>query len=39
MVELSYAHSRMARAGVAQVLAEKVSAGFCTEAEAVGWRV
>ena len=35
MVELSYAHSRMARAGLAQVLAEKVSAGFCTETEAV----
>ncbi len=34
-VELSYAHSRMARAGVAQVLAEKVSAGFCSETEAI----
>lgn len=34
-VELTYAHSRMARAGIAQVLAEKVSAGFCTETEAV----
>ena len=35
MVELSYGHSRMARAGIAQVLAEKVVSGFCTETEAV----
>ena len=34
-VELSYAHSRMARAGIAQVLAEKVNARFCTETEAM----
>lgn len=35
MVELTYAHSRMARSGIAQVLAEKVGAGWCTEAEAL----
>jgi len=34
-VELSYAHSRMARAGIAQVLAEKVQEGFCGEGEAL----
>ncbi len=35
LVELSYAHARMARAGIAEVLAGKVSRGWCTEREAV----
>ena len=34
-VEGSYAHARMARSHVAQVLVEKVEAGYLTEAEAV----
>jgi len=34
-VELSYAHSVMARRNIAQVLAEKVQAGLCTEAQAL----
>lgn len=34
-VELSYAHARMAKAGIAQVLGEKVESGWCTESEAV----
>lgn len=34
-VELSYAHARMAKAGIAQVLGEKVEGGWCTESEAV----
>lgn len=34
-VELSYAHSRMARAGVAEVLAGKVASGLCGEGEAL----
>jgi len=34
-VELSYAHSVMARRNIAQVLAEKVQAGLCTEPQAV----
>ncbi|MBI4892619.1 MAG: amidohydrolase family protein [Acidobacteria bacterium] len=34
-VELSYAHAKMARAGIAQVLSGKVAAGWCTEGEAV----
>jgi len=33
-VEGAYAHSRMARTNVAEVLAEKVSSGYLTEAEA-----
>ncbi len=33
--EMSYAHSRMARHGIAQVLWEKVESGFCTEDEAL----
>ena len=34
-VEGSYAHSRMARSNVAQVLAEKVKTGYLTEDEAI----
>ena len=34
-VELSYAHAKMAKAGIAQVLSEKVESGWCTESEAV----
>lgn len=34
-VELTYAHARMARAGIAEVLAGKVARGWCTRAEAV----
>ena len=34
-VELTYAHARMARAGIAEVLAGKVARGWCTEREAV----
>ncbi len=34
-VELSYAHSRMARAGITRVLSEKVQEGFCSETEAL----
>ena len=34
-VELSYAHSMMARSNIARVLAEKVADGFCTEREAL----
>jgi hypothetical protein len=34
-VEGAYAHSRMARRGVAQVLAEKVEGGYLTEDEAI----
>jgi predicted TIM-barrel fold metal-dependent hydrolase len=34
-VEGAYAHSRMARSNVAQVLAEKVEAGYLTEGEAI----
>ena len=33
--EMSYAHSRMARQSIAQVLSEKVESGFCTEDEAL----
>jgi hypothetical protein len=33
--ELSYAHAKIARANIAQVLAEKTAQGFCKEAEAV----
>jgi len=33
--ELSYAHLKIARRNIAQVLAEKVEEGFCDEAEAV----
>jgi len=33
-VELTYAHARLARQTIAQVLAGKVQAGFCTEREA-----
>jgi hypothetical protein len=33
--ELSYAHAKMARRNIAQVLAEKTAGGFCTEDEAV----
>ena len=33
--ELSYAHAKMARRNIAQVLAEKVEAGFCGEDEAL----
>ncbi len=33
--EMSYAHSKMARRNIAQVLAEKVESGFCTEDEAL----
>ena len=33
--EMSYAQSRMARHGIAQVLSEKVGNGFCTEDEAL----
>lgn len=33
--ELTYAHARMARAGIAEVLAAKVARGWCTEREAV----
>jgi hypothetical protein len=33
--ELSYAHAKMARRNIADVLAEKVEEGFCTESEAV----
>ena len=33
--ELSYAHAKMARRNVAQVLAEKVEEGFCSEDEAL----
>ncbi len=33
--ELSYAHLKIARRNIAQVLAEKVEEGFCAEAEAV----
>lgn len=33
--ELTYAHARMARAGIAEVLAEKMRRGWCTEREAV----
>ena len=33
--EMSYAHSRMARQSIAQVLWEKVESGFCTEDEAL----
>ena len=33
--ELSYAHLRMARRNIAQVLAEKIQDGFCAEDEAV----
>ena len=33
--ELSYAHATMARRNIADVLAEKVEEGFCTEPEAV----
>lgn len=33
--ELSYGHLQMARRNIAQVLAEKTEAGFCTEGEAV----
>ena len=34
--ELSYAHAKIARRNVAQVLAEKVSEGSCSEDEALG---
>ena len=34
-VELSYAHSMLARRSIARVLAEKVADGFCTESEAL----
>lgn len=34
-VELTYAHAKMARAGVAEVLAAKVARGWCSEKEAV----
>lgn len=34
-VELSYAHAKMARAGIAQVLSEKVAQGWCSESEAL----
>ena len=34
-VELTYAHARMARAGIAEVLAAKMARGWCTEREAV----
>lgn len=34
-VELSYAHAKMAKAGIAQVLGEKVAAGWSTEGEAL----
>jgi len=33
--ELSYAHARMARSNIAQVLAEKTETGFCSEEEAL----
>ncbi len=33
--ELTYAHAKMARKAMAQVLAEKVKGGYCNEAEAV----
>ena len=33
--ELSYAHAKMARRNIAQVLAEKVEEGFCGEGEAL----
>ena len=33
--EMSYAHSRMARQSMAQVLSEKVESGFCTEDQAL----
>ena len=33
--ELSYAHAKMARRNIAQVMAEKVEEGFCSEAEAL----
>ena len=33
-VELTYAHAKMARWAIAQVLAAKVENGFCTEQEA-----
>jgi uncharacterized protein len=33
--ELSYAHGKMARANIAQVLAEKTADGFCSEQEAL----
>lgn len=33
--ELSYAHGKMARANITQVLAEKTSEGFCSEQEAL----
>jgi len=33
--ELSYAHAKMARRNISQVLTEKVEEGFCTETEAV----
>jgi predicted TIM-barrel fold metal-dependent hydrolase len=33
-VELTYAHAKMARAGIAEVLAGKVARGWCTAAEA-----
>ncbi len=32
-VELSYAHAKMAKAGIARVLGEKVAAGWCAEGE------
>lgn len=35
-VELSYAHAKMARAGIAQVLGEKAQAGWCSENDVVG---
>jgi glucuronate isomerase len=34
-VELSYAHAKMARAGIAEVLSGKVAAGWCSEEEAL----
>ena len=33
--EMSYAHSRMARQSIAQVLSEKAESGFCTEDDAL----
>ena len=33
--ELSYAHARMARRNIAQVLSEKVESGYCSEDEAL----
>ena len=33
--ELSYAHAKMARRNISQVLTEKVEEGFCSETEAL----